>query len=875
SDIESVQILKDAQAAIYGARGSSGVIIITTKKGRSGKTSITYDGYYGTQRVKQGNVWHKLDTKGMADLYFLAALNSGQDSAGIVNSPQYGKGTAPVIPDYILAGNKSGVFAGDPAANPDLYNVDYQKGPIYQIVQANKTGTDWYHELFKPAPIQSHAITAQGGSDRSSYLFSFNYFDQEGTLMNTYLKRYAVRANTVFNVKNNIRIGENAYIFYKTNPRIGNNNEGNEVNGTAWMQPIIPVYDIKGGFGGTSGSELGNSGSPVASRVRAKDNYGYNWDMQGNVFAEVDFLKHFTARSQFGGQTDNYYYNGYGYHTYENAENNGSNSLNEGAGFGTNWTFTNTLAYNNVFAENHSLKILVGYESFKSAYRNMNGTRLGYFTDDPNYRSLTNGGPVGQSVYSYYGHTGIASVLAKVDYAYKDKYLLGLNGRRDGASVLTEKFRNGLFGSVSVGWVVSQEDFMRDVTWMNNLKIRGSWGILGSISNVGQENGFNLYGSQPGNSYYDLAGASGSANSPGFYPTNYANVSGKWEGDEILDLGFDATLIANKLDISFDWYQKKINGLLFTDQAPAVVGGGNLPKVNIGDLRNTGIDVSVTYHARISNDFRLNLGANVGAYKSLVVKIPGTAGFFTAAGTHNTGDQVRNQQGHPVSAFYGYKIVSIFQSADEVTKSPTQQDAAPGRFKYADIDHNGKIDDQDRTFIGDPNPKLVYGINIGASFKDFDFSMMIYGTYGNDIMNYTRYFQDYVASFQNAKSIKTLTDSWLPSRPKASFPIAENTSTFSTNGVINSFNVEKGSYLRCKQMQIGYTIAPSALKHIGVDRARVYLQAANLFTITKYTGLDPELGTPGNDTNNNAAYGVDYSSYPPAKTFLVGISLTF
>ena len=881
NDIESVQVLKDAQAAIYGARGASGVIIVTTRRGR-GKATITYDGYYGTQRVQPGNPWHKANPQQMAELFFLAAKNSQQvDSAtGNVTSAQYGTGLSPVLPDYIKAGTLSGVSAGNPAVDLKKYNDNYAKGDIYLVVPANKTGTDWYHAIFKPAPIQSHSVTATGGNDKSAYLFSFNYFNQQGTMLNTYLKRYAARINTVFNVKNNVRVGENLYVYFKDNPRIGNNGEGNEVNTTAWEQPIIPLVNAGGGFGGTAGSGLGNSSSPYAARVRAKDNKGLDWQMQGNVFAEVDFLKHFTAKTLFGGNLDNYYYYYHNYRSYENAENSASNSYGEGSGYNSNWNFTNTLSYNNIFARNHSVKILAGYEALQYRGRNVGGNRINYFSDDPNYLNLSTGANTGQSNFSGGYTTHGTALLAKVDYAFKDKYLLGLNGRRDGNSVFGPNSRYGNFWSVSAGWIVSEENFMKNVTFVSNLKFRGSYGILGSISNVPGGNAFTAYTSGGGSSYYDVNG--GGSTSLGFYAGSYGNLNTSWEKNKILDFGFDATLVKNKLDVSFDWYKKKIEGLLFGDQAAGTAGlGANLPKVNIGDMQNTGIDISATYHAKINKDVNFSIGANLGAYKNLIVSIPGAAGFFETAGTHNTGQQVRNQTGHPVGSFYGYHIVGIYQDAADVAKSPTETDAAPGRFKYQDLNGDGKIDDKDRGFYGNPNPAYTLGINLSISYKRFDFSTTLYGSFGNDILNYTRYFQDFWPQFQNSKSAALLTNSWVPKdrslprgqwtavNPGASYPIVENDSKFSTNGVLNDFYKENGSYLRCKQMLIGYNFAPEVLKRAGIDRARIYFQAANLFTITKYTGLDPEVG------GSAATFGVDYGNYPPSKTFNVGVSLTF
>ncbi|MEY3188265.1 MAG: hypothetical protein RIT41_800 [Bacteroidota bacterium] len=874
NDIESVQVLKDGQAAIYGARGAAGVIIVTTKRGK-GKPTITYDSYTGIQVPRTGNVWNKLDPQGMADLAFLAAKNSGQvDAQGNVSSGQYGTGKIAILPDYIKAGSYSGVgpnsdAAAKAATNLALYNNDYSKGPIHLIVPANKKGTDWWDEIFDPAPMTSHSITASGGQDKSSYLFSLNYFDQKGTLLNTYLKRYSMRANTSWNIKDNIRIGENLQLFYKDNPRIGNNERGNAVNNTAWEQPIIPVYDAGGGFGGTAGSNLGNSSNPVANQVRAKDNVNHNWQIQGNVFAEVDFAKNFTARTVFGGNLDNYYGFYHNYRNYENAENPASNGYGEYSGYNNNWNFTNTLSYANVFKQDHSIKLMAGYEALKVQGRQVGGSRVNYFSDDLNYLSLNTGSPIGQNNYSNLYKTTTNSILAKVDYAFRDKYLVGLNGRRDGSSVFGPNTKFGNFWSASAAWVISNEDFFKNVKFINTLKLRGSYGLQGSIANVGSLNQYTLYGGGGGSSYYDLFGTSNTT-VMGFYATNLGNLSTGWEKSKTLDFGFEATVLNNKLDISFDWYKKTIEGLLFQDQAPAVVGvGSSLPQVNIGDMQNTGIDLSLNYRGKVNNDLSYTVGANLGAYKNEIINIPGSAGFFETAYTHSSGPQIRNAIGQPVSAFFGYKIAGIFQSAADVASYAKMVDAAPGRFKYEDINKDGKISDDDRTFFGNPNPDFTLGINLNVAYKRFDISTNLYGSFGNEILNETRYFQDFLPSFQNSKSIPLLTESWLPTRPSTVWPIVENNTYFSTNGVINNFYVEDGTYMRVKQLSLGYTIDPATLKRYGIDKARVFVQGANLFTITNYSGLDPEVA------GSTSSFGVDKGNYPPMKTFNVGISLTF
>jgi len=414
---------------------------------------------------------------------------------------------------------------------------------------------------------------------------------------------------------------------------------------------------------------------------------------------------------------------------------------------------------------------------------------------------------------------------------------------------------------------------MKSISWLNNLKVRGSYGELGNELNVNPDNAFNLFGSSTGNSYYDINGSSTSI-AQGFYATRYGNLQTGWETDKILNIGVDVTAIKNKLDFSFEWYRKTVEGLLFDDQAGALIGGGAVPKVNIGDIENKGIDFSATYHGGAGKDFKFDVGGIFSVYKSNITSIPG--GSFDDAFLRIQ-PLVRNAEGRPIGSFFGYQLVGLFQSADDVAKSPLQEAAAPGRFKYADIDGNDTINPSDRTYIGDPNPDFTYGINLGASYKGFDFSMFLYGSQGNDIVNYTRYWTDFYPSFQGVKSKDLLYNSWLPERPDAKTPIAETGSNFSNNSVPNSYYIENGSYLRCKSMIIGYTIPLPALKRIGVEKFRVYFQAANLFTITKYTGLDPELAgavQPDTGLPSNSAFGIDQANYPNIRTYIVGVNLS-
>lgn len=862
SEIESIQVLKDAGAAsIYGVRGSNGVIVVTTKKGKSGRATVTYDAYVGTQRPKGGNAFNLLNTQGMADLTWLALKNSGQT----LTHPQYGNGATPVIPDYILNGSNSGVVGTISAADLAKYNTtDFNKG-IYQIVAANKAGTDWFHEVFSPATIQSHTVSASGGSDKNSYFFSLNAFNQQGTLMGTYLKRYSARVNTTFNIKNNIRVGENLYIYTRENPRISNQDEGNAISMSYREQPIIPVFDINGGFAGTAAKGLGNASNPVANQMRTFDNKGNSWNIEGNMFAEVDFLSHFTARTAFGGTMANGYYYNYGYRTYENAENNGSNSFSENAYYDRQWTWTSTVKYSNVFAGKHAVTALAGVEAVEAYGRGVGGGALGYFTDNPTYRTL-NGGSSGFTNYSYAYQNSLYSLFGKVDYAYNDKYLLSATVRRDGSSRFGPDKRYGVFPSFALGWRISREKFMENVKWIDDLKIRGSWGKLGNQANVDPANAFSQFGSSAGSSFYDINGTS-SSSVQGFYATRIGNPKTGWEEDILTNFGFDAQLFRNKVDLSVEYYQKKINGLLFVDQAPATVGGASLPNVNIGDIQNKGVDASVTYHGSPTKDLKYDVGVIFTSYRSNITSIPGD--YFDAGGSR-IGSFVRNQVGHPIGSFFGYEVVGLFQDAADVTKSPVQDGAKPGRFKYRDANGDNKITDADRVYFGNPNPKYTLGLNLGVNYKNWDISTFLYGSFGNDVINYVRYWTDFYPSFQGVKSLDALNKSWLPTRTNTTVPIAENDASFSTNQVPNSYYKENGSYLRMKSLIVGYTMPAAQLKKWGIEKLRFYVQAANLFTITKYTGLDPEL------SGSNAAFGIDYGNYPNnQKNFNFGVNVTF
>ncbi len=868
NDIETIQVLKDAASASqYGSRASNGVIVVTTKKGRAGALKVTYDAYYGTQA--RGKGYDLLDPQGNADLTFLALRNSGQVAAnGNPNHPQYGNGVTPVLPDFILAGSQSGVKTSDPAADPSKYFLNLNDpNSSYLIVPANKRGTNWYNEVFHATPIMKHDIGLSGGSDKSRFYLGLDYFDQKGTVLTTFYKRYSVRANSEFNIKNRVRIGENLQMSYSNNIKIGNQSEGNEISLAYRIQPIVPVYDLGGNFAGQKGAGLGNALNPVAYRLRAKNNRNNDYKIIGNVYLEADLLRHLTARTSFGGEqyfNSNYYY---GFKTYENSENNSTNEYNESASQNRSYTWTNQLSYKNTFGL-HSVNLLGGVEAIEEKGRYIHAKRLGYFVDDPNFRSLNTGSGTQTNDGAPYPIRALFSQFAKASYIYNDKYILDATIRRDGSSVFGANHRYGIFPAGSVGWRISKEAFMQDVSWITDLKLRASYGSVGNQS-ISPDNAFSTFGGGLGDAYYDINGSSNSV-VQGFRQLRIGNRNGKWETNTTQNLGFDAVLFKGNLEIVFDVYNKKTTDLLYV--APLISttqGNATAPAVNIAAMSNKGIDLGLNYRGDLMmHKLKYAFNGTFTTYSNKIISLAEGVDYFND-GYYRQGTFARNQVGHPVSAFYGYKVIGFFQDAADVAKSPTQNDAAMGRYKYADIKKDGKIDDNDRTFLGNPNPKFTYGLNANLGYRNFDVDMFFYGVSGNDVINYTGWWQDYFSSFQGAKSKASLYDSWTPTHMNARLPIVENSSNFSNQQVFNSSLMEKGSFLRLKSVQLGYTLKKNVLGNLGIERLRFYVQGANLFTITKYRGLDPEL--VGGDT----AFGIDYGNYPHQKQYLVGVNVTF
>jgi TonB-linked SusC/RagA family outer membrane protein len=884
NDIESISVLKDAgAAAIYGISGGNGVIVITTKRGR-GKTTISYDGYYGRQMPLPGNPFHIMSPTQQSIMAFRA-----NDAGTQVLYP----GGAGVIPTYGYHGNTAvGTFgAAGVTSDPNIeqyYNFDpLNPNNDFLVQKFNQKGTNWFQEVFSPAPSQSHTISASGGSDKSNYLFSVNYLDQKGTLLNNYEKRYQARLNTNFSIKDHIRFGENGFVTYRENNGGYNGTNQQEGGPMAYIfreMPVIPVYDIKGNFGGgydgPTGEPLGNGSSAYAVLARQGNNHANFVTVEGNVFAEADILQHFTLRTSFGGLLYNQYYWNLTYNPYNDYESHiNPNGASENEQISASYNWTNLITYKQTFGK-HNIQVLGGYETKASSGRQFSASAQRFFSLDPNFVQLQFGTPVNAPTSYIYQPTSTESVFGRLDYVYDDKYILGATIRRDGYSIFYPGHQWGTFPSVSLAWRASQEDFLKGTAWLNNLKIRGSYGEAGNNGNIGGNNAYSSFAQGTGISYYGINGGINSIQQ-GFYNNQIGNPVTTWETDKILNVGFDATIFKN-FDLTAEWYQKKISGLLFVDAtAPYLSGGATLPQVNIGDVQNTGVDIYAAYHGRAGKDFTFNISANITTYVSKITKIPGN---YFDYGYSRDYDIVRNEVGHPIGSFFGFQTEGIYQSDADAGKGATYAGAKAGSFIYKDVNGDGKIDANDRTWIGNPNPKFTYGLNLNANYKGFDFSMVLYGSYGNKDFNYVRYWTDFYSTFQGGKSLDmfnkaAIVANGVVTNPGATVPAASFAQAMGSS-TISSYYVENGSFLKCRVASIGYTIDPGLIKKVGIDKIHIYFQATNLFMITKYTGLDPELvpslSNNGTGTNASAAFGIDYGAYPNnQKQYIFGANITF
>ncbi len=869
ADIESMQVLKDASAAsIYGSRANNGVIIITTKKGKAGKAQVSYSGSVGVQNPVKG-----MDSYLIQDpLDYAQVVIQSHQNAGInVPTNIYGPDpNNPTIPNYIWPNDGT-----NQTQSVDESSYSFPDN----LIMRSSPGTNWWDEVFDPSIVQDHNLSISGGNEFSNFNVSAGYYDQDGTAKHTWWKRYSLRANSQFR-SGKFTFGENMSIARSENVDGGfqGQGEGSFIGNIIKAQPIIPVYDIAGSWAGAKANSLGNASNPIAILEKDQDNVFTGNRLLGNVYAEYDIIEGLKARTSFGVQFDANKDKRFTYPTFENSEPSTVYSLAEVRTESTTWTWTNTLTYTQSFADVHQLTVLGGYESIKNVNTQLNGGLAGYITTDLNawYIQAALADNDTRTVTSTGGKSSLASLFAKFDYGYNDKYYLSATVRRDGSSRFGADNAYGVFPAFSVGWRISNESFMQNLGWLDDLKIRGGWGITGN-QQIPNGRPFDQFGGGIETSFYDIDG-SGSGLAPGYVLSSIGNPGLKWEENVSTNVGFDASLAQGKFTLVFDLYKRAVDGLLFAPELPATAGSASPPFVNIGEMENNGWDLTLGYRANIGSELKFNADLNVGHYRNEIISIDGEQDFFFGQGGNQgrLGNIVINQVGAPIGSFYGYKTDGIFQNQAEVDAHATQDGAAPGRLRFVDVSGDGEITADDRTLIGNYHPDLTAGLGLGFTYKNWDLNAFFFGSFGNEIFDVTKEFTIFRLFSTNVRE-DVLTDSWTPSRPNASIPQLDQNDQFSSTA--SDFYVEDASYVRAKTIQLGYTLPASALGRIGFSNLRLYVQAENLFTITGYSNIDPALPnltatTDGVNVTDQRA-GIDRGTYPANKIIMFGVSAGF
>jgi len=871
NDIESIQVLKDASAAsIYGARASNGVIIVTTKKGQPGRVRIDYNGYVGTASpINEPSLMNPTD--------YSNYVWDRHDWAGIAvdagNPYSEGRG---VIPTYSYPYPDDGVTDDDYSFPDNL------------VMRANPAGTNWFDEIFEPAIMTEHNLAVSGGTENANYYFSAGYLNQQSTMIHGYFKRFSLRSNTEFKL-GRVTIGENAtFLRGETvgNDGVGGGNQ-DEQGIMTWqtlMHSMTPVHDVSGvEWGGDKSQGMSNGTNPVAELTRNKDNPTKSYRILGSVYAEVDIIEGLKARTSFGFDKTESIFTRFDFPNWENREPSTSNSFREEWRTNFNWTWTNTMIYNRIFAERHSLNVLAGYEAIENTDRGINGQLNNYFTQDINawYINTGIGDPGTRAVDSFGGSTTLNSIFGKVDYSYDDRYLVSATIRHDGASVFGENQRWGTFPAFNIAWRISEEQFMSGVSWIDDLKLRYGWGITGNADIPGG-NAFNRFGGDVNSTFYDINGVNTGVVT-GFALTRRGNINTAWEENVSSNFGLDASFWQGKLNLTLDVYKRTVDGLLANPPAAGTIGLAAPAFQNIGEVENSGFDIGIDYQSSRASDFQWNLGLLLSRYKNEIITIDGVSevwfptGFDSRIGTINV-----NRVGEAISSFYGWQSDGLFRSQSEVDAHAEQQGKEVGRIRFKDLNNDGVVDDDDQGTIGSPHPDFTAGINFGAAYRSFDFTLFLYASMGNDIFYYNKLFETFGFFNSNVRSDRAINAFHPTNNPDGTLPILDVNDVFSQ--LPNDAYVEDGSYLRAKNIQLGYTFPTGILGGV-FDNLRVYVQVQNLFTITDYSGIDPvvsNFGVQDSDVNDidaainaNLWNGFDFGTFPSNRTFMVGVNASF
>lgn len=858
TDIQSVEILKDAaSAAIYGARAANGVILVTTKSGVSGKTNITYDFTYGLQ-----NPWKKRSVLNATEYMTLmneVAVNDG-------NAPKY-------LPEQIASAGK---------------------------------GTDWQDETFNyDAPVQSHQVSVNGGSDKIVYFLSLGYFDQEGIVGGNYGKsnynRWSLRTNSTYNVfetkdrsfLNKMRVGVNISYARAKSSGIETNSEYGSILGSALaFDPTVPVYaanpesvlasypnavkDKNGKVYSIPAGGFQEIANPVGM-LNAPTSSTLNEDkFVASFWGELDLYEGLKFKSSYGADLAFWGNDGYTfpYFLATQGKNITQSSVFSNMHRGFTWQVENTLTYTKTFDDKHNLTILLGQSAKEYTLRELYGDDYDLLETNPDKANI-NSAIADRDEERVAGGTGgfsnqtLASYFGRIDYNFDERYMIQATVRRDGSSNFGPNHKWAVFPSVSLGWNVTNEAFMDSrPDWFSNLKLRASWGKNGN-ERIGQ---FRYTSLMDGGQNYYFGSGDNAKMQYGSSPSKIANPNVKWEESEQLDLGFESRFFNNSLTFGFDYFKKKTNGMLMDQPIPAYVGKG-APIANAGDMQNWGLEFESTYKLKI-NDFSFNVGANASYLNNKLIKLGNASGeaIYADAGASGVGSYVKGRNGEVYPYFYGYKTGGILQNqqqADEYN-SKYGEKAQPGDVIFLDIageksnTPDGKITDADKTKIGKGMPDWTFGLSLGADWKGFDLNLFFQGTAGNDVFDFSQR-----GDIQAMNRPSWMLDRWIGEGTSNKIPRMTAVNP-NRNWRSSDLYIKDGSYVRLKTIQLGYSLPSSLLEKASLQRLRLFVTAENLFTFTSYDGFDPEIAA-GDYFN----IGVDKGIYPQSRTISVGANLTF
>ncbi|HEY4289064.1 MAG TPA: TonB-dependent receptor [Puia sp.] len=853
-DIESIEVLKDAaSAAIYGTRAASGVILITTKKGKAGNLRINYNGYYGTQAPAK-----KVD------------LLNAQQYATLRNQAAAAVGSAPVF------------------ANPASLGG----------------GTDWQKQIFNySAPKTNHELSISGGNDKSTFFTSFGYSDFQGIIATpiSRWKRLNYRINTNFKPAKWISFGENLGYEYGKSKGVGDVNRefGGVVSSALNLDPITPAIvtdsigqkafipqtaaQIAAATRTPSGQYYGISpyvGQEMKNPLQYIQNHlgNYNWEHNiiGNAYVDISPVKGLVIHSTLGTKMAFYGYESFTPIAFYNTSTSiNQSNITRNQNWLMNWNVENTVSYNRVF-DRHNVTLLGGWGEYKDG--NTRGSTISYNNipaktfDQASFRF--NSLPADRQNSSGSDGTDhrINSLFSRLQYNYAEKYLLTALVRRDGSSRFGGNNKFGYFPSASVGWVPTNETFFPQSNVLTNLKIRASYGVTGNDGGI-DDFAFVPLVDAGGQRNYSF-GTNGAVNI-GYSPSVPANPDLKWEQTTQTDIGFDAILF-NALTLTVDVYKKKTTGILQYPAIPGYVGYGAFAQ-NFDDMENKGLEIEAGYRKKLG-EVTLGLNGNISFYQNKVTKmLPGQLFFEDNSATFQTmGNISRTQLGQAYQRYFGYKSLGIFQTqaevdgyvgADKVTK--LQPEAKPGDLKIANLKNDNIIDANDRTYLGNPNPTVSYGLTINLAYKNFDFIAFGSGSGGNQIFQGLRRLDINTANYQT----KYL-NAWTSTNTGASLPRIAASDPGKSYSRFTSLYLESGNFFKLRTLQFGYNLPKTVLNKWGCQRLRIYALSENLFTVTKYSGYDPEIGISPN-AGGGAQFGIDKGVYVPARSFLVGVNVGF